>query len=254
MFCKKCGKKLEDSMQFCPYCGAASNDNGKATIVPSSENIAAPSQDSSHGVNDTFVAQDFIQYQQRSSTPSKKRKSHKILILAGIIVLCFFISRFFGNSGYDMEYSNNEGTKLPIVVTGIEISEENYSLIESLATFHVTNLKNTDYKYAEFAVLAWDNDGFPMKLDQPYVFSTTDLDHDYADYFSGENIRANTSQSYECGFDFKISDIGYMSVFLVYCEDFASKTWENPIANHWEEIEGRKLEDINIYYFSFQQQ
>lgn len=47
MFCKECGKKLEDSMQFCPYCGAAKDNNaGKTNIVAPSENVTASPQDS----------------------------------------------------------------------------------------------------------------------------------------------------------------------------------------------------------------
>lgn len=48
MFCKECGKKLDDSMQFCPYCGAAKDNQTKMNTAASAENITTSSPDSGH--------------------------------------------------------------------------------------------------------------------------------------------------------------------------------------------------------------
>lgn len=41
MFCKKCGKELEDGMTFCPYCGANQADDTAPQENAASENGSA---------------------------------------------------------------------------------------------------------------------------------------------------------------------------------------------------------------------
>lgn len=170
------------------------------------------------------------------------------MIALPIIAIAILFVSLFRQTGYDSEYTNNDGNKLPIVVTNVEISSDNYGDCET--TFYFTNKENIDYKYAKFAVLAWDKNGFPLKFMQAYAIS--DFTNAYVEFFTVENLSGHDSQSCTIVYDFDYSEIQYMSVFLISYEDFSLNTWESPIIEQWDKVEGHKLEDTDIYYFEFE--
>lgn len=74
-FCEKCGKKLEDEMMFCPYCGQTSPTNTSKDDIDSVDESVTPNEvDSS------------------SKQPVKKKKISKKLIIMLALVLAVGIA------------------------------------------------------------------------------------------------------------------------------------------------------------------
>lgn len=237
MFCPKCGKELGPADKFCKCCGAVVATAHDSTSEP--EHLEGP-----------VPMSDTPRQTEEPNVQKSRRTYHKIILAVGVVSLAIVIIRLLSPGGYDAEYSNNEDNRLPIAVTGVEV-EEGALFTEPLTTFFVANREDTDYKYAQFAVLAWDTEGFPIRLDQPFVISEADYSSEYLEIFQIDNVPAQASLRYECTFNYGISEIGYMTVFLISCEDYSANAWENPIADDLKEIEGCKLKDTDLYYFEF---
>ena len=92
-----------------------------------------------------------------------------------------------------------------------------------------------------------DNQGTQEKAERTHNKSITS----FSKFFQVDNILSRDSLSCACVFNFDVAEVASMAVFLISCEDFAGDTWENPIAEDWGELEGRKLEDTDLYYFEF---
>ena len=236
MFCPKCGRELEATARFCQSCGTAVRPDGGG--APGQESTAAP------------AAPQVPAGQGGAPAQKPKKAFRRGVVLAGIAAVVLLAVCLLLPKGRDIEYSNNGGDKLPIVVTGIEIGPGNL-YTEPTTTFYLENREDVDYRHAQFAVLAWDSGGFPIPLDQPFVVSDADYFHDYLEFFQVDNIPSRASLSCACVFNFDVAEVASMAVFLISCEDFAGDTWGNPIAEDGGELEGCKLEDTDLYYFEF---
>ena len=135
---------------------------------------------------------------------------------------------FLGEVGEDdIEYTNNSGDELPIVVNQISYQESYWNGFMDI-TFEIENLTQTDYKNVSMAVLAWDSEGYPIRICGMYEYAP-----DYVNYIGLENISPEKVSEYS--YTFETADVAYMSVFLSYYEDFDGNKWENPIIEEVEE-------------------
>ncbi len=210
MYCENCGKKSVSKDLYCRGCG------NKLTTNHST-----------------------IESKKSFSVNNKKKK--RVISGCVIIVLLFVFGKLlFGNMS-DMEYSNNSGKHLSIVVNDITISEAWTG--GSDLTVSIRNLKNKDYKDVCFVLLAWDHKGMPLK----YLDGWTDQ---YCEYLWCDNLggHENIDMTWNL-YGMDISEIAYVSFFLFEATDFKGKIWNNPLAEYIEEYEGEKLEDISLYYF-----
>ena len=116
---------------------------------------------------------------------------------------------------------------------------------ELKAIISALELTQTDYKDVSMVVLAWDSEGYPIKMCEMWGY-----DSNYVKYIGLENIGPKKTSEYS--YTFETADIAYMSVFLSYYEDFDGNEWENPIIEEVEENKGQKLDKTELYYFTFQ--
>lgn len=178
-----------------------------------------------------------------SAEINTNRKVKKGLKIIGILVAIFILIKWlFG--GPNAEYTNNTGDKLPVVVNRISISESSFGEGYAEITYEIENRSGNEYREADFAVLAWDSNGFPIKLAGFF-----DLEPDYLKYIVCENIEKNACQEYT--YTFETERISYLAVFLESYEDFNGNVWNNPIMDYIEESKGKKWEDVEVYSFRF---
>lgn len=214
MYCPNCGEENTSSDLFCSECGKSLQDNNQNRI----------------SVEETV--------------PNKQKKKTGMLLGIIAVIVILFIMIVDSESG-DMEYTNNSGDNLPIVVNQISYQDSYWTGFMDI-TFEIENLTQTDYKHVSLAVLAWDSEGYPIKICGMYEFYETD----YVNYIGLENV--SPAKVNEYSYTFETADIAYMSVFLSYYEDFEGNEWENPIIAEVEENQGQKLDETELYYFSFQ--
>ncbi len=139
----------------------------------------------------------------------------------------------------NLALSDNKGDEVPMVVNSISYQETFTDFMN--ISYELENLTDTDYKEVKLAALAWDKDGFPLKLSSS----------EYTEYFIVDNVKAKTVQ----GYTHQIADfieIGHMSLFVCEYTDFEDNTWENPIMESISELEGNRLSDTDISYFTFE--
>lgn len=212
MYCSNCGKEHAESDLFCSECG-----NALQTEM----------------YNHILVEEDI-----RNKTKMNRA------ILIGILVVVIILSVVTMCGGQEnFEFSSNSGDKLPIVVNQISYQESFWTGYIDI-TFEIENLTQNDYKEASIAILAWDSEGYPIKICGMYEF-----DPDYVSYIGLENIRPREVK--EATYNFETEDIAYMSVFLSHYTDFHNNEWENPIIKEVEEDQGQKLDETELYYFIF---
>lgn len=220
MYCPNCSKENETFAMFCSECGKPLQGD----------------QDTKQNSNNVFLEEKTL------NNPKKKK-----WVFFGVIVVAIFLFIMIVGSGTnDIEYTDNSGDKLPIVVNQISIQESGWSGFIDI-TFEIENLTQTDYKDVTMAVLAWDSEGYPIDLRGMYEF---DFDSSYVSYIGLENVRPRKLDEYSYTFD--NADIKYMSVFLSSYEDFKNKKWENPVTEDIEKSQGKKLNEMGISYFTFQ--
>ncbi|MBE6966207.1 MAG: zinc ribbon domain-containing protein [Ruminococcaceae bacterium] len=217
MYCPNCGKENDVSALYCEKCG---------TSLQTSETI----EQTSNSLCDDEKVLD------------KSKKKLWIIGIPIIIVVIFFIMSLNFNAS-DIEYTNNSGTELPVVVKEISIQESFWSGYIDVS-FEIENLTGIDFRKATIAVLAWDSEGYPIKLCGMY-----EMDSNYITYIALENISPYESNKYS--YTFEDADIEYMAVFASYCEDFESDTWKNPVMKNFEKNQGKKLNETETYYFTF---
>ena len=219
MFCPNCGKEVPNNSKFCGDCGtklqmaAADSSSVKECVAPS---------------------------------PSKQGNLKKVLFVFAIVAIAYFAVTTVWGSKYNVEYTNNAGDKLPVVVTDITMYDSEW--LDTTVVFDLKNQTSSDYKEATFVLFAWDVDGYPINIDQPTVLSFEDCD--YMERLYCDIIRANDTTCYEGNFDDNIRDAEYISVFLVEYTDFNGKKWESPVLDRLEDIRGKKLDNTETYYFT----
>lgn len=216
MYCPNCGKENETSALFCGECGTPLQMN----------------QDTDQNSNNISVEE---------KTFNKPKKKTWIFFGAIIIVIVFLIMKL-SSTANNIEYTNNSGDKLPVVVKEISIQESFWTNYIDV-TFEIENLTQTDYRDVNIAVLAWDSEGYPIKLCGMY-----ELDSNYVNYIGLENVSPRELDTYS--YTFEEADIKYMAVFLSYYEDFENDTWENPVIEDIEKNQGKKLSETETYYFT----
>lgn len=213
MYCPNCGKENTASDLFCSECGKSLQGNSKNHV----------------SIEET--------------TPNKLNKKKGMLFgIIAVVVVLFIVIMSSGTD--DVEYTNNSGDELPIVVKRISYQESYYIGFMDI-TFEIENLTQTDYKDVSMTVLAWDSEGYPIRICGMYEY-----DPDYVNYIGLENISPKKVSKYT--YTFEAADIAYMSVFLSYYEDFDGNVWNNPIIDEVEENQGQKLDKTELYYFTFQ--
>ena len=180
---------------------------------------------------------------QLSSESNTNFKMKKWLKILGVLFVLFILIRCL-LGGPNAEYTNNSGDKLPVVVNGISMSGSSWGEGYVEVTYDIENLSGVEYREVDFAVLAWDSHGFPIKFAGFF-----DLEPDYLKFIVCENMEKNASQEYT--YTFESEQITYMAVFLESYEDFNGNEWVNPYMEYIEDAKGKKLEDVDIYYFEF---
>lgn len=212
MHCPNCGKEYTVADTFCSECGKMLPGNGQNHVT-----MEAP-------------------------TPETQKKERRIFF--GIIAAIILLIAILGSRTNDAEYTNNFGDKLPIVVNEISYQSSFWTGYLDI-TFEIENLTQTDYRTANLAVLAWDSEGYPIR-----ICGMFELEPDYVNYISLENLgpKKMSKQTYTI----EDADIAYMSVFLSYYEDYNGKEWTSPIIEKVEKNQGQKLSEAKLCYFAFQ--
>lgn len=196
MYCSNCGKENTASDSFCSECGKTLQGNNQNHV----------------SIEET--------------TPNKRKKKKGMLFgMIAVVVILFIVVMGLGED--DIEYTNNSGDELPIVVNQISYQESYWNGFMDI-TFEIENLTQTDYKNVSMAVLAWDSEGYPIRICGMYEYAP-----DYVNYIGLENISPEKVSEYS--YTFETADVAYMSVFLSYYEDFDGNKWENPIIEEVEE-------------------
>lgn len=213
MYCPNCGKENKESDLFCTKCGKSLQDDNQ---------------------NHTPV--------KKSTRNKPKKKKGKLFWFIAVVVILYIV--FMGSGADDIDYANYSGDELPIVVNQVLI-QESYSYGFMDITFEIANLTETDYKDVSMAVLAWDSEGYPIRM-----CGMWHVESDYVNYIGLENISPKKVSEYT--YTFEMADIAYMSVFLASYEDFNGNEWENPIMEEVEKNKGQKLDDTELYYFVFE--
>ena len=212
MYCPNCGNEYIATDMFCRECGKPLPGNSQNHI-----SIEEPTPD------------------------AQKRKRRTLFgLIAAIVALVVF----FGAKTNDVEYSNNFGDKLPIIVNEISYQDSYWTGFLDI-TFEIENLTRTDYREVDLAVLAWDREGYPIRICGMY-----ELEPDYVNYISLENLSPKKVSEYS--YTIERADIAYMSVFLSYYKDYNGKEWTSPIIKKVEKNQGQKLNETKLYYFAFQ--
>ena len=212
MYCPNCGKEYRASDAFCSECGNPLQNGGQNQV--SAEKTA----------------------------PGKQKKKYGILFGMMAAAVALFIA-IVGARTHNMEYSNNSGRKLPVVVNQISYQESAWTGFMDV-TFEIENRTKTDYRAVCMAILAWDSEGYPIRITGMF-----ELDPDYVTYIRLENIAPEKTDDYS--FSFETADIAYMSVFLSYYEDFKGNEWSSPIIETVEKNQGQKLKETKLHYFTF---
>lgn len=107
--------------------------------------------------------------------------------------------------------------------------------------YRIENITDKPYKEVVFAILAWDQDGFPLKLNT--VDYTIYCSHNNIEPFENENYSNTMQDMYYDG------EIEYMSCFPVSYTDFDGNKWINPVMDHIDDWEGKLLEDTPVCYY-----
>lgn len=241
--CPYCGKEVSSDAKFCIYCGKEmAKEKGNVYCVKcGKENASSDLFCSECGKSLQDSNQNYISIEETAPYKPKKKKGMLLGIIAVIVILFIVI---VGSGPEDIEYTNNSEDQLPIVVNQISYQESYWTGYMDI-TFEIENLTQTDYKDVRLAVLAWDSEGYPIRLCGMYEYAP-----DYVSYIGLENV--SPAKVNEYSYTFETADIAYMSVFLSYYEDFNGNEWENPITEEVEENQGQKLDETELYYFTFQ--
>lgn len=155
MYCRNCGKKLDDGWKICPDCGTAINE----------ENISDMSQ--SDDSKDTKVSQKNCEAQEKTNEKKKTYSEHKRrsfkrgIIIAGAVIVIYLLISIIGvalTGGIDdseTRYkSEDELTETPDVQKENEVMEpENTVLSEGMSwkdayLGYLNENGNTDYEYS----------------------------------------------------------------------------------------------------------
>ncbi|MDD3183802.1 MAG: YARHG domain-containing protein [Anaerostipes sp.] len=94
MFCTKCGKKIDDTSQFCPYCGASTSEDIEELGEVKQEN---------------YIREEQPQY--RNQEPQMKSNKVPIVVLGIVLVLVAgFIGFFLANQNQSSDVATSEVT------------------------------------------------------------------------------------------------------------------------------------------------
>ena len=171
MFCKTCGKEMNDGVKFCPGCGAP------APLPPTQQQYAPPGQ-ARPGYAPPPPGQPA--YAGAYVPPQQKKKLPKwlpiviILAVVGVVLVLFVLPNALGNAA-DKDYFKIGPDEIPSVklVLGEDREISNYSLSKSggLQTLEVSYKVDEDQNkdMQEYAQALMDDYGFLNTT--PYDFS-----------------------------------------------------------------------------------
>ena len=129
MFCAKCGKQLQENLNFCPNCGSKVNQSGESAIKPKNE---VPQK------------------------PVKRKKKKPVLFILLLVIAAALLILFFAMSGrgsLDLgkttaevtEEISTEGGYIAIIdedsaIDGFRIRLKKDTYVHSLTEFRLENL------------------------------------------------------------------------------------------------------------------
>lgn len=247
MKCGKCGKELQEGWKNCPYCGAyvENNENGMSKEEKQSDN----------------------------SKPKKKRSLMRIIDIAAVILIVIVVliscsdSDDNGQDGHTdvkeqlaniekalmgddaapkpEEYLYQEGSKLPIALeNAVRSAPYGYAQI----SFDLVNREDIDFRTAEFALMVWDANMLPVKVNSSYDENV----NEYVITLRTQNIAANSTRTASWDlYDVSLEELAHYNIFLINAEDMDGNIWVNPIAEIGEEDWAGKKLDSSMYAYSF---
>lgn len=144
---------------------------------------------------------------------------------------------------YTKESLDEEISKQPVIVYSTEylVQDADYKcLYPDLLIANIKNNSETDVKKAEVAFVAWDNNGFPVKIDPKYGSSS------YIQTVKYDDVNLTNGQTYdETGLGLGCtseSNIKTFKAIVVSYTDFDGNTWKNPLYSTWKNFyEDKKL-------------
>ena len=146
---------------------------------------------------------------------------------------------------YTKESLENAISSQPVIVYSTEylIQDEDYKcLYPDLLVANIKNNSGEDVKNVQVASVAWDSNGFPIKIDSKYG---SDI---YVPIVDFDDVNLTNGQTYDdtglalgCTTESKIKTF---KAIVVNYTDFDGNTWKNPLFNSWKDFyEDKKLND-----------
>ncbi|MDD4372033.1 MAG: YARHG domain-containing protein [Anaerostipes sp.] len=125
MFCTKCGKKIDDTSQFCPYCGASTSEDIEELGEVKQENVARVEQS-----------------QYRNQEPQMKSNKVPIVVLGIVLILAAVGFGFFlANQNHSSDVATSE------VTTKEDTSEATTEAVTTEATTEAPRTTGADYVF-----------------------------------------------------------------------------------------------------------
>lgn len=171
MFCKYCGKEIDNDSTFCPYCGKKQHDQHKDILLEPDEIISEAERpgkgtDTQQHESKPFApevqgkseekASEEIHKENRSSqsTAPKKQKKKLIAILVSVLVVIVLAAALFASgvlNGSPRELSASDIAKLSDSVLTLYVYDKDHDLVSTGSGFVVSDDKTivTNYHVIE---------------------------------------------------------------------------------------------------------
>ena len=186
MFCKFCGKSIDDDSVFCSYCGKKlikeSTITDSISKIESNEEVDTTTKIKSNEETDTSQENDI-----ENSNPDKKFLS---FLLLGFVIFVFIAGLLF--------YLSTSGCSEDKGITTRDITSNDYSLsaYQEAASYRITITPRVDIDTCNVELNIYDDNGkriyantltkSNLKEDSSYSFS---FDYGLNTAFSGDKIR-----------------------------------------------------------------
>ncbi len=151
------------------------------------------------------------------------------------------------SSKYTKESLEMEISNQPVVVYSTEylVQDEDYKcLYPDLLIANIKNNSGKSIKNAEIAFVAWDSNGFPIKIDSKYGRDS------YVQIVDFDDVNLTNGQTYDdtglalgCTYESKIKT--FKAIVKSYT-DFEENTWQNPLYTVWKDFYENKPLDYSL--------